>query len=85
MRHSRSYALRSPPSSAARVRSAGMGPRGETDALVAHTPAPASAASRTSLARWSVEQLATSASVPAWHASSSSPLASVRPARCLRT
>ena len=65
MRHSRSWALRSPPSSAACARSAGMGPRGETDAMVAHTPAPVSAASRTSLARWASEQLAISASVPA--------------------
>jgi hypothetical protein len=28
----------SPPSSAARARITGMGPRGETDAMVAHTP-----------------------------------------------
>ena len=38
----------SPPSSAARARITGMGPRGETDAMVAHTPVPESAGSRLS-------------------------------------
>jgi len=38
----------SPPSSAARARITGMGPRGETDAVVAHTPVPESAGSRLS-------------------------------------
>jgi hypothetical protein len=38
----------SPPSSAARARITGMGPRGETDAMVAHAPVPESAGSRLS-------------------------------------